>query len=170
MISLELFNLKILLFFFYSNVCLVFIMRAGGEKLRRPFERREQNNNYYLRGMTMIPKVNLRNDTLKRTAVEDVDMLFHTHCYIQKAWMKSFSSFNLGVWACVCTSVYFFFWSVVTHSTDWPACVHNASTPVNVNAVLLVGFFFFFWFYVIFFPHHFVFFVRMQMSLIKFLL
>lgn len=65
----------------------------------------------------------------------------HTVTY-KKAWMKSFSSFNLGVWACVCTSVYFFLKCGHTHLTDWPACVHNASTPVDVNAVLLVGFFF----------------------------
>lgn len=46
-----------------------------------------------------------------------------------------------------------------------PVCVHNASSPFDVNAVL-VGFFFGF---SVFFPYHFVF-DRMQMSLIKFLL
>lgn len=107
-------------------------------------------------------------------------MLFHPHCYIQK---KNPEWNHLVHLICVCEHVcaqVCIFWSVhwrceillrMSHGhtlnrLTWvcPQCYHNVSTPVNVNAVL-VGFFF----DSFYFLHHFVF-VRMQMSLIKFLL
>lgn len=117
--------------------------------------------NNYLRVMMIILKLNLRNDSLKRSAVWDVEI---------KDWMKSFCSFNLCVWACVCASVFFLCVGLhmVTHLMDWPVCVHNATTMCPHLLMLIMSLLVSSLILCNFYPH-FVF-VRMQMSPIKFLL
>lgn len=112
-------------------------------KAKEAFWGKRATCNYNLWGMTIIPKLNLRNDSLKRSAVWHVEMLFPYTLLHTKDWMKSFSSFNLCVWACACTCVYFFKCGHTHNGLTCvcPQCHHNVSTPLDVNAVL-VGFFF----------------------------
>lgn len=159
MIGLELFNIRNpSLFLLKGMPC--FYNECRRRKSEEAFWGKRATNYYYLWGMRKIPKIQPKNRlaskdcSLRCRGVISYTLLLHT-----KDWMKSFSSFNLCVWACVCTSVYylkcgstlwgppeaFTYRSHTFNGLKCPQCSHNVSTPIDVNAVL-VGFFFDFYF------------------------
>lgn len=91
------------------------------------------------------------------------ETLFRAYYCIQKTERNDFVSCN----CCVSMWVYNFIFSELrSHPLDWPMCVHNA-TKMYPHLTLMLPFLVFFFNFATFTPYVFV---RMQMSLIRFVL